>query len=489
MRPFPTLYQIDTRDWLYRCSVEAGEPVTLDRIPDAQLDRFKALGFDYLWPLGIWQTGEAGAKVSRSRADWQESFRKALPDLTPADITGSPYAITAYHVHAQFGGPEALTVLRRRLRERGVQLMLDFVPNHVALDHEWATSRPQFLIAGTEELIKAQPSNYIRLGSLGSEGTIFAHGRDPNFSGWPDTLQLDYSNPGLQEAMIETLESIATQCDGVRCDMAMLILPEIFQRTWGRAAAPFWPPAIARVQRSHPQFVFMAEVYWGLEWQLQQQGFAFTYDKTLYDRVLARSANAVRGHLQAEWPYQKRSVRFLENHDEARAAAQFPGGCGRAAAVVSFYLPGLRFFHDGQLQGAQIKPSVHLRRRAIEEVDRHIAIFYERLLAALKDEIFQRAWRLLDTVPAWENNPTASDILCFSWSVDERLAALIAVNFSDHQSQCYVHPLLKKTGGSVTFRDLLSEDTYVRDGAELSEHGLYLDLAPWEGRVFRADFK
>lgn len=486
---FPKLYQIDTRDWLYRCSQEAGKPVTLDRVPDAHLDRLKERDFDYFWPLGIWQTGKAGADVSRSRADWQASFLGSLPDLTPADITGSPYAITDYRVHAQFGGPAALKVLRGRLQERSIQLMLDFVPNHVALDHEWARTHPEFLVAGTEDLLRTQPMNYVRLFGDGGESRIVAYGRDPYFAGWPDTLQLDYSNPGLQDAMIEIMERIASQCDAVRCDMAMLILPEVFQRTWGRTMTPFWPSAISTVRKSHPQFPFMAEVYWGLEWQLQQQGFRYTYDKTLYDRLEHQNANAVRGHLHADWPYQEKSVRFLENHDEPRATAQFPGAKEFAAAVIAFFVPGLRFFHDGQLQGARIKPSVHLRRRAVEPVDPQILAFYERLLAALKDEIFQKEWMLLDTFPAWQGNPTASGIICFSWSGNHRIGALVAVNFSGHQSQCYVHPILERLGGSVTFRDLLSEDVYVRDGAELSDRGLYLDMKPWEGRVFRTQFQ
>lgn len=488
MKRFPSLYEVDTRDWLYRCSAEAGESITLDRIPNASLDRLAERGFDFLWPMGIWQTGEAGAKVSQSSADWQESFRRALPDLTPEDITGSPFAIAEYEVPPQFGGPEALQALRARLLKRGIRLVLDFVPNHVALDHDWARTHPEFLMEGSEDLLAGQPSNYIRL-KAGDASRIYAHGRDPYMPAWPDTLQLDYSNPDLQEAMAAILERIAGQCDGVRCDMPMLMLPQIFQRTWGRVMKPFWPVAAARARKRNPQFLLMAEAYWEMEWELQQQGFDYTYDKNLYDRLVRRNADEVRGHLTAEWAYQNKSVRFLENHDEPRAAAVFPGDLGRAAAVVSFFVPGLRFFHDGQLEGARIKPSVHLRRRAVEPADPQIAAFYERLLRALVSEAFQGDWRLLDTVPAWGGNPTASSFLCFSWSVNGRFAALAAVNFSEHQSQCYVRLPMPEPAGKVTFRDLLSDQVYVRDGPDLAARGLYLDFAPWASYVFLVELQ
>jgi len=488
MKRFPTLYQVDTRDWLYRCSVEAGEPVTLDRIPDTQLDRLSARGFDLLWPLGIWQTGEAGANVSRCNPDWQESFCRALPNLMPAEITGSPYAITDYQVHRQFGGPEALQVLRERLSRRGSRLILDFVPNHVALDHEWTRTHPEFLMDGSAELLAREPANYVQI-EAGGEARIYAYGRDPYFSGWPDTLQLDYSNPCLHEEMTQILERIASQCDGVRCDMAMLILPQVFQRTWGRAMKPFWPAAASRIKKNHPQFLLIAEAYWGLEWELQQQGFDYTYDKELYDRLAHRRANEVRGHLTAEWAYQNKSVRFLENHDEPRAATAFPGDVGRAAAAVSFFVPGLRLFHDGQLEGARIKPSVHLRRRAVEPTDPQIAAFYERVLRALEEEVFQGDWRILDCAAAWEGNPKASDFLCFSWSEDGRFAALVTVNFSDQQGQCYVRLPMLGSAGRLTFRDLLSEDVYVRDIAELAARGLYLDSAAWGSHIFLVEYQ
>ena len=155
-------------------------------------------------------------------------------------------------MHAALGGDAALARLRERLRARGLKLMLDFVPNHVALDHPWVDSHPEFFITGSAAELEQAPQNWCR--HRGKGGTlILAHGRDPYFDGWPDTLQLNYAKAQLQQAMIVELQRIAGQCDGLRCDMAMLLLPEVFERTWGRRSEPFWPKAIAAVRHRQPQ--------------------------------------------------------------------------------------------------------------------------------------------------------------------------------------------------------------------------------------------
>src|SRR5262249_12324429 len=258
--------------------------------------------------------------------------------------------------------------------------MLDFVPNHMGTDHPWVERHPEYFVNGSELDLARSPRNYTRVKT--SRGSLLlAYGRDPYFPGWPDTLQLDYSNPATQAAMIAELNNVSQQCDGVRCDMAMLLLPDVFERTWGKRPEPFWPGAIESVRRDHPQFLFMAEVYWDLEWAMQQQGFDYAYDKRLYDRLHEGHAQAVRGHLLAGLDYQNRLARFLENHDEPRAAATFSPGIHKAAAVVTYLVPGLRFFHQGQFDGRLKRISPHLIRAPSEPVNPEIQAFYERLLA------------------------------------------------------------------------------------------------------------
>jgi len=301
---YPALYQINTRVWLHELGVALGRAATLDDVPDGSLDEYSADGFDWVWLLGIWQTGEAGRQVSLHQPEWQAEYRELLPDFTPGDVCGSPFAIREYVVNREFGGSRALERFRKRLADRGVKLMLDFVPNHTALDHPWASEHPEFYVHGSAADLAREATNYVRVDTrLGPR--VLAHGRDPYFPSWPDTLQVNYRHLGFREAMLGVLDGIAAQCDGVRCDMAMLVLPDVIGRTWGDRARPadgsppvddsFWPAAIARVRERRPGFVFMAEAYWDLEWTLQQQGFDYTYDKRFYDRLSAQDGAAVRG--------------------------------------------------------------------------------------------------------------------------------------------------------------------------------------------------
>jgi glycosidase len=349
---YPSLYQINTRPWLTKLSRRLGQTVALDKIPDAELDRMADLGFDWVWFLSVWQTGVASRQISRSRPEWRREFELTLPDLRDEDIPGSGFAITAYTAHSALGGDEALARLRVRLRDRGLRLMLDFVPNHTALDHPWVEDHPEYYVQGTELDLARAPQNYTWVKQRGGD-RLFALGRDPYFPGWPDVLQLNYGNPATQAAMAAELVTIADKCDGLRCDMAMLVLPEVFERTWNIPSQPFWPEAIERVRERAPGFCFMAEVYWDLEWTLQQQGFDYTYDKRLYDRLRDRHARPVREHFWADPAYQNKSARFLENHDESRAAATFPAEVHEAAAVITYLSPGLRFSRKASLRAAR----------------------------------------------------------------------------------------------------------------------------------------
>jgi hypothetical protein len=492
---YPSLYQINTRVWLGEVSRQSGRPATLDLLSDEFLDGLVALGFAWLWPLGVWQTGAAGRAVSRSQPGWRREFEATLPNLTEDDITGSPFAVQSYTVHTDFGGNDALARLRQRLRARGLRLLLDFVPNHTAPDHPWVWQHPEYYVRGDDADLAREPQNYCRVDTRhGSR--VLACGRDPYFPGWPDTLQLNYRSLTLRQAMLAELIKVAGLCDGVRCDMAMLLLPDVIQRTWGPRSQPadgtspvdtsFWPEAIARVHGRYPEFLFMAEAYWDLEWTLQQQGFDYTYDKRLYDRLHARDAEAVRAHLCADLEYQRKSVRFLENHDEPRAAGAFPAHIHRAAAVVAFLVPGLRFFHEGQLEGRRQRVSLHLGRRPAEPVDPAIRDFYLRLLEVARLPVVRDGnWQLLDCRPAWADNPTWKRFLAFAWEGAKGERLLIAVNYGHTQGQCYVKlPWPGLRGRQLLLRDRLGPARYERDGASLADRGLYLDMPEWHYHVF-----
>jgi len=485
---YPCLYQINTRVWLRDLSQSLARQATLDDIPDGELDQLAQAGFDWLWFLGVWQTGPASRRVSLENSEWQGEFRQLLPDLQQKDVCGSCFAITDYAVSSDFGGDLALERLQHRMHERGMRLMLDFVPNHTGLDHPWVQSHPEFYVQGTEEQLVREPQNYVRI-AVGTKPRALGYGRDPYFAGWPDTLQLNYAEPLLQEAMQQELRRVAAKCDGVRCDMAMLILPEVFERTWGLRIEPFWPKAIQSVHEDRRGFLMMAEVYWDLEWTLQQQGFDYTYDKRLYDRLREGHARPIRDHFRADAEFQRKSARFLENHDEPRAAAIFTPEIHRAAAVLTYLCLGLRFFHEGQFEGRTRKASVHVERRPAEPVESSLRDFYARLLSCVtQSETRDGEWQLVDAAPAWDGNSTWDCLVSFAWQQPGSQPLVVVVNYAPNQSQCYLRlPFDEIRGHAVRAQDLMEPAVYERSGDELTSRGLYLDMPPWGFHVFRLE--
>jgi glycosidase len=457
----------------------------LDDVPDEELDQLAALGFDWVWLLGVWQTGEAGRLVSRANPGWQHEFRDTLPDLKEADICGSCFAISRYTVRADMGGNAALKRLRSRLQQRGVRLMLDFVPNHMALDHPWVKENPEFFMRGTEEDFAREPHNYGRV-QLADEPMVLAYGRDPYFAGWPDTLQLNYANPDLQGAMLEQLLRVGDLCDGVRCDMAMLVEPDVFERTWGTRPEPFWSRAIERVRQRFPDFTFMAEVYWDMEWALQQQGFDYAYDKRLYDRLCDQHARPIREHLYAGLDFQDKLARFAENHDEPRAAATFAPDVHQAAAMVTFFTPGLRFFHQGQMEGRQKRITPHLCRGPAEPTDTSLQAFYTLLLDCLKSPAVRDGyWQMLDCAPAAAGNESWDGFIASAWQGQDGERLVVVVNYASQQGQCYVRLSFDHLSrGQYRLNDLMSPVGYEYEGDKLLAPGLYVDLAPWGYHLF-----
>jgi len=365
-----------------------------------------------------------------------------------------------------------------------MKLILDYVPNHVALDHPWVSEHPEYFILGSADDLERDSASFIE-----KDGIVYARGRDPFFPAWPDVLQLNVFHPGLRGAALETVSSIAQQCDGIRCDMAMLLLNEIFSRTWsGRAgiqpSSEYWEEMIPAVKEKYPAFLFIAEAYWDKEWQLQQLGFDFCYDKRLYDRLEQNNAESVRLHLSGEPSYQQKLLRFIENHDEPRSAAVFSPEKRQAVALTIATLPGLRLFHDGQFEGRVVKLPVFLRRRPDEVVDQDLRDFYKKLLNAIDRPAFQDGeWSLCEQT-GWPNNTTTQNIVAWNWlKSDERY--LIIVNLSGLSAQARVQVPWDDIGDvEWQLSDSISGVIYNRQGDEMRSPGLYIDLSPWSYNLF-----
>ena len=348
----PVIYELSTLPWLNEVAARIGRPVTLADVPVSEWDAVALPGVDAVWLMGVWERSPVGREIALGDEGLRHEVAELLPDPTDEDIVGSPYCIRRYRVDPQFGGPDGLAVARSELAARGVRLLLDFVPNHVAPDHEWVGTHPEYFVRGTEADLDVDPPAFLK-----TAGGVLALGRDPYFPPWPDVVQLDPTQPALRSAVIETLSDIAEQCDGVRCDMAMLLLDDVVAQTWGDRVGPpgpepYWSEVTGAVKKRHPNFLFVAEAYWDREPDLIAQGFGHCYDKRLYDRLASHGADSLRDHLAASPDYQQHLVRFLENHDEPGLLRSFRRTVGGRPACSSPRCRGRSSSSKGNSAGA-----------------------------------------------------------------------------------------------------------------------------------------
>jgi hypothetical protein len=478
-----TIYEINTWVWLTDLSKKSNAPVDLSSVPLAEWDALADYGFDAVWLMGVWERSPAGIAIANHNPTLMADFHRTLPDFRPEDNVGSAYCVRRYVVDKHLGGPEGLAIARQELAKRGMKLLLDFVPNHMAPDSPSIEDHPEHFIQGSADDLRNDPASYVQVGKK-----IFACGKDPYFPAWPDVVQVNAFEPSFRPAVIHLLLGIGDQCDGLRCDMAMLLINRIFARTWGERAGQmppteYWPDVIAGVKQQHPQFLFLAEAYWDLEWELQQQGFDYCYDKRLYDRIEHDDVDGVRLHLNADLAYQQKLARFIENHDEPRASVAFVPAKGRAAAITIATIPGAKLFHEGQFEGRQVRVPTFLGRRPEEPVDAACLAFYKKLLAAIKTPAFRDGQWTLCNCSGWSDNTSYQRLGVWSWTKnDDR--QLIVINLSDSSVQARIHlPWNDLKGKTWRLDDALSGATYDRDGDEMSNNGLYIDLAPWVGQI------
>ena len=481
----PVIYEINTWIWLQELRQKHHRFVTLGSVPPEEWDAVACLKADAVWLMGVWERSPVAIRISRTLPILQAEYRKALPDYCMEDVVGSPYCVHRYVVDEHLGGPRGLAEAREELARRGMRLILDFVPNHVAPDHPWVYEYPKYFIQGSGEDFVGAPNDFFV-----ADGKIIACGRDPYFPPWADTAQLNAFHPGLRQAAVETVFGIADQCDGLRCDMAMLLISSIFERTWGDRAGPrpdseYWSEVIGAVRKGHPDLLFMAEAYWDLEWELQQQGFDYCYDKRLYDRLIYDSAENILLHLMADRSYQSKLVRFIENHAEPRAASTFSPDKSRAAAVTIATLPGAKLFHQGQFEGRRIKLPVQLGRQPAEPLDEDLQAFYRGLVKVIRAPAFKEGeWNLCER-SGWSDNPSYVNLVAWCWRKGEE-KYLVVINLSHTRCLGRIHlPWTDLKGRTSLLVDVMNGERYERDGDELLDQGLYVNLDAWKFHFLR----
>ena len=486
LRLHPQLYEISTLPWLVQLSRQLGHRVRIADVPLSEWARLRDLGFDLVYLMGVWKRSPMGRWFSRSQTSLFSRYDECLPGWTLDDVPGSPFSIEAYDPDPLIGSWGDFVALRERLHDLGLRLILDVIPNHTGPDHHWIRQHPEYYVRGTLGQYRALPGNFFIAENESGGGEVIAYGRDPSFAPWMDTAQLNYFNPALRSAMIEQIRRISELCDGARCDMSMLMLNDTFHQTWepylGSTPVPreeFWHEAT----RALPNFIWIAEAYSDSEWALQQLGFNFTYDKRLYDRLRDGFVRDVYLHLKADWEFQLRSVRFLENHDEARAAKTFGKSRLPAVAVLASTVPGMHFFNDGQMEGYATQLVVQLARAQEEAADPEVQRIYERILEiANAPEFHGRGWKLLDVQDSSDH--TASDLIAYMWK-GETSIKLVIVNLANATAtgRIYFSDDLLQTP-SLRFDDLLNDSTYDRQTSDLKHWGLFIKLDAFAAHIF-----
>ncbi|HYP28919.1 MAG TPA: alpha-amylase family glycosyl hydrolase [Blastocatellia bacterium] len=351
------------------------------QLTDSELLEIARLGFDAIWLMGVWQISEAARRISKVISD---------------DFEGSPYAIPDYRFNPDLGGKAGFVALVNRAHEAGLRVIVDFVSNHMAIDSPWIGKHPDFFIRNNPAVRDRGTGDYF----LHKSGELVAFGRDPYFPPWHDTSQLDYTSPALRSHMIDVLKWISLHADGVRCDMAMLVLRDYIRQFWypraseswfsERMPGEFWKEAIDAVKGSRPDFIFIAEAYWDKEEYLLSLGFDLAYEKKLYDGLVSGNIHLIKERLSRSPESVRASLCFTENHDEARAASVFSRGGNLAAAALILSLPSSTLIHEGQMEGKREKlPVQRLSPLHDEPADPILKIAYTYLLQATSDEVFR----------------------------------------------------------------------------------------------------
>ncbi|MDK9700456.1 MAG: alpha-amylase family glycosyl hydrolase [bacterium] len=455
---------------------------SLDAIPDTELDRWCTLPLTHIWGMGLWRRSPAGRLIAIAHEGLRRDYFNALPDWKEDDVAGSPYSIQSYEPCECLGSLTSLLRFRHRLAERGLGFILDFVPNHLAIDHPWVKQYPGYFISrGEIEPGQTPPPGWFEVHT--TQGVKWlANGRDPYFPAWTDTAQLDFRQIDTREAMIRELLKIAELCDGVRCDMAMLVLNPIFKQTWGGNfdyVPEFWSQAIDAVRAIKPSFLFLAEAYWGTENRLIELGFDAVYDKDFMDRAVYGNTNELRSTLPERRAWGVRRLRFLENHDEARIASRVPPEQLPVLSALLWMQPGYILWHEGQEYGAKVKLPVQLTRRPVEPVLLEQAAFCTDCGRWLREFPFEYAFsQIIGVNPSGQNDDTYKKMVPILWWAGNRRLLWIGNLSSVVASGRVPLHISGIAGRTVRLRDIRDNTEYERDGDEMLGIGLFIQLPP-----------
>jgi glycosidase len=550
----------NTYVWVDQLSKRYGREVRrLDQVPDEELDRLQRWGFTGLWLIGIWERSSASKRIKQMCGN--------------PEAEASAYSLSAYDISADLGGWEAFNNLRGRAWKRGIRMAGDMVPNHMGVDSRWVIEHPHWFISlpyspfpsytfggadlspDSRVIIQIEDHYYShsdaavvfkRIDRASGEQRYIYHGNDGTSMPWNDTAQLNFLDPEVREAVIQTILHVARSFPIIRFDAAMTLTKKHFQRLWFpqpgtggdipsragqgmsrrdfEAAMPkeFWREVVDRVTREAPDTLLLAEAFWMLEgYFVRTLGMHRVYNSAFMN-MLKNEANGeyrqvIKNTLEFNPEILKRFVNFMNNPDEETAVAQFGKGDKYfGVCLLMATLPGLPMFGHGQVEGLTEKYGMEYRRAYWDEsadlqlVERHereiFPLLHRRALFAGVEQFllydFRTEGGVNQDVFAYSNRRAGSAaeraLVVYHNRYAEtggwiHLSSPVSVSSANGR-----HLVQRSLGDGLglsnhdsaycIFRDHLSALEYLRRCRELHERGLYVQLRAYAAHVF-LDFR
>lgn len=444
---------------------------SLSEIPNLLQDDPVFQRADEIWLMGVWKNSQSSQKIARTLPLLRPEFQLAKENLNEIDIYGSPYSINDYVLDDLLGQKDELFNTKQKLNALNKKLILDFVPNHMSIDSIWVNKDPNLFLEANES---TESQNQF----IHSNGRSYCFGRDPYFNGWTDTIQWDFSNPKVEKIHIEILSEIAQRADGVRCDMAMLLLPDVFERTHRKDFKYSWSRVIKTIKSNFPNFKFYAEVYWNREAELLDLGFDATYDKSLYDSMVENRFESIYNELKNIGRNQRNTpqkIRFLENHDEKRSQLVFAERSKTYFSLLCFS-ESILLFHFGQSFGFSKKIPVQMISVDDETIDQELFEFYKRIFSTLKNRTGTIFIQQLDFT---EFN--SLNLLAFQITSNSQKEILI---FNPNSIEVSGFLFLDEVVYTKEIYEVIEDNRYNQDPELQNKAQVYFKLAPGKSQWF-----
>ncbi len=546
--------------WLDQLSKKYKRAITrLDEIPDEELDTLARWGFSGLWLIGLWERSQASRRIKQLRGN--------------ADAVASAYSLFNYDIAADLGGEEAYQALRDRAWKRGIRLTSDMVPNHMGIDSPWVVEHPDWFISQDYSPFPSYTFNgpnlswdervgifledhyydstdaavvFKRVDFWAGGDQYIYHGNDGTSMPWNDTAQLNYLNPAVREAVIQTILQVARKFPVIRFDAAMTLAKRHYQRLWYPepgsggdipsraehgltkeqfdAAFPheFWREVVDRVAQEVPDTLLLAEAFWLMEgYFVRTLGMHRVYNSAFMNMMRDEKNQeyrlVVKNTLEFDPEILKRYVNFMNNPDERTAVDQFGKGDKYfGVCTLLATMPGLPMIGHGQVEGYTEKYGMEFRRAYWDErpdgylVERHereiFPLLRRRYLFAgvqnfLLYDFYTQEGFVNEDVFAYSNRVGAErGLVLYNNKFNTTLGWIrVSVAFSQKSGQGDERTLQQSSLAKglelrddqnyfTIFREHNSGLEFIRNNRELHDKGMYAELEAYQYLVY-LDFR